>query len=270
MDGNPIVPMQGFFVHTKAAFSLKIPASAKLHSLSSRFKGTASVPSVLLKFENSGNIDETMVRFDDKATLSFDNALDARKIFPSADNPSISSIINNVEYAINSVPYPANSIEIPLIISAPSEGSYKISASSITDLPDYNVFLTDNLVGTTVNLGETSDYSFSSVSGKVADRFVLTVSTLTTATPEIMASKTPFNMYCANRTLHIQTLGEDWNGTKGNIRIFDMTGRIVKTVQNSYFNLDEIKQIPLSENQGIYVVEISSGIKRFVGKVVIK
>ncbi|MBA4322033.1 MAG: hypothetical protein C0408_04385, partial [Odoribacter sp.] len=270
-EGRYLAPMQGCFIKSNINnFNLYFPASAKLHSANPRFKGATIIPLVRLQIDNSGKSDQTVVRFDEKASLAFDNEFDARKLYPSSDMPSISSSLGVTDYTINGIPFPENSISIPLIFNAPVTGSYMISAKELAGLEDFKVTLTDKDLNFTINLSEVNTFSFVSSAGKFADRFILTISNSITRVPEIVTSKTEFNVFSVPGILNIQTLNETWNGLKGDIKIFDIIGRQLLIQKNIYFNAGDLIQIPVQFTVGAYIVEIKSGVKRFVGKVVIR
>jgi hypothetical protein len=276
--GNFITPMQGFFIKTNTpAIDLLIPATARTHTASLRYKGASSSPHkgasssrIRIQLENTSMSDQIVLSFNEQATLGFDNRFDARKLFPSSDKLSISSSLGGTEYAINSIPYPVNYVSVPLIINAVTTGSYTIKATEIQGLENYNVILVDKLQNESVNLSYTGSYSFNATAGISADRFVVTVSNILTSLPETTTSSKPFNIYSSGEMINIQTLSDSWNGEKGKIKILDMTGRTISVSNQMEFSKGDIISLPVNLTSGIYVVEINSGIKRFVGKVVVK
>jgi hypothetical protein len=70
--------------------------------------------------------------------------------------------------------------------------------------------------------------------------------------------------------INIQTTGNIWNGKTGMINVLDMTGKVVASESNVVFSNDGFYQIPLKSATGIYIVELRSGVMRYVGKVVIR
>ena len=272
LDARYIPPMQGFFIKSNTdGVTLTLPSDAQLHTETPRFKGTISIPHIRLQIDNSTGSDQTVVRLDEKATLSYDNWFDASKIFPASGIPSISSSMEGKELAINGIPFPDNTTFVPLVINSPSSGSYTISAKNITDLENYNVYLIDNLQNTTIDLHKITNYSFNSSTGKISDRFVLKISNISTALPENTISNKPFNIYSSSEQINIQTLSDEWSGQQGDIKIIDLTGKTVSLLKNIEFSKDEIRQVSASgTTHGIYFVEISSVMKRYVEKVVIR
>ncbi len=49
-----------------------------------------------------------------------------------------------------------------------------------------------------------------------------------------------------------------------------MAGKSVSDLQNAEFNKDALIQLQAPKTGGLYFIEIRSGLKRYVGKVIIK
>jgi hypothetical protein len=266
-----IPPMQGFFVKTNATgTTITLPASARAHNLSqTRYKkGLEIIPLVRLKLEDQTNNDDAVVRFDDKATTGVDNAFDAYKF--SKSGLSIWTSSGKEDFSINGLPFPDTSIVIPVSVNSTAAGNLKITGSQIDGLDNYSVTLTDNVNNITIDLKTNPSLSFAAPGGIVEGRFVLKILNVITAVPETTISKKPFNIYSSNGAVNIQTLSDTWNGKSGGIKVLDMTGRIVATEDNVTFSKDELDQLPVSVATGIYMVEIRSGIMRYVGKIMIR
>ena len=54
------------------------------------------------------------------------------------------------------------------------------------------------------------------------------------------------------------------------VRVLDLTGKVVSDQDNSEFSKNSLIQIPAPGAKGIYMVEVKTGVLRYVGKVVIK
>jgi hypothetical protein len=267
-----IPPMQGFFVKTSKAASLTLPLSARMHvATQTRYKkGLEIIPLVRLKIEDQLYSDDAVVRFDDKATTGVDNAFDAYKFSKTGGSVDIWTTTGGADLSINGLPFPDSSAVIPVSVYSTVAGNLKISAPQIDGLDNYGVTLTDNVNNITINLKKTPGLLFNAPGGTIPGRFVLKVGTNETAIPETTISNKPFNIYSSNGTVNIQTLADTWNGKLGGIRILDMTGRVFTTEDNVVFSKDELYQIPVRAATGIYMVEIRSGVMRYVGKVIIR
>jgi len=79
-----------------------------------------------------------------------------------------------------------------------------------------------------------------------------------------------FNIFSGFNLINIQTLTDDWNGKTGSVKVLDMSGKTISDLQNTEFNRDAIIQMQAPKSTGLYFVEIRSGMRKYVGKVVIK
>jgi hypothetical protein len=271
VDARYIPPQQGFFIKSQNNFAnLAIPKDARTHTLNLRYKSEELIPLVRLQIDGSDGYDQTVVRFNNDAKLSFDLKYDAQKMSGISNSLGLSSSLGGITYAINSIPFPSDSILIPLVINATVDGTYKLSAKTITGLETYNIFLIDNNLKNTVTLSPGATYNFSIAAGQTSDRFILKVVNITTAVPEIRTKPSAFNIFSSPGFINIQATGEAWNGLTGDIRIIDLSGRLINIFKNNQFYSGEIKQLPVSLNTGVYMVEITGAGKRYVGKVVIR
>ena len=65
-------------------------------------------------------------------------------------------------------------------------------------------------------------------------------------------------------------MNDKWDGKKGSVRIYDLTGKNTVHVKDIQFWKNSLNRIETSVSKGIYIVEIQSGAMKHVGKVVIK
>jgi hypothetical protein len=267
-----IPPMQGFFMKAYASGkSVDLPASARVHSSTqTRYKGFSIIPLVRLKLENQTDSDDAVARFDDKATTGVDNEYDAYKFSKTGGAVSIWTSTGGVDFSINGLPFPETSVEIPVAIYSNAAGNLIISGSQIDGLDNYKVSLTDKLNNFTIDLRTVPSYTFSAAKGITTGQLVLKINSLMTAVPEVISAKTEFNIFSGNGILNIQTLGDSWNGVKGEVKIFDITGKLMIVDKNNEFSKGDIKQIPFNSHNGVYLVEITAGVKRYVAKVVVR
>jgi hypothetical protein len=273
-DVNGIIPpMQGFFIKTASpGNSLTIPAGARVQTnIHARYKKSMEViPLVRLTLSENTLTDETVLRFDESATTGFDNDFDAPKMFLSGDLLSIYSSLGGLNYAINGQPFPNPIVEIPVIVNLTTSGNHTISATQLEGLDNYHVTLTDNSTGFIADLKTTPQVTFSGNVGTSADRFVLKVSTIITEIEEHLISKGVFNIYHGNNLINIQTVSDLWDGKSGSVKIIELTGRTIGSLDHAMFSKNSLIQISAPVKSGIYIVELKSGVIRHLGKVIIK
>ena len=280
-----IPPMQGFFTKTYTqGNTITLLSSARVHDdIHARYKGKTTIPLVRLSilqtvsstsmvppFITKDSIsDETVVRFDEQAKPGLDYDFDAVKMFLSDNKLSIYSYNGETKYAINGQPFPENSVDIPLVINSPYADTLKIIATQIQGLEDYDLILKDMEQDFNINELKYNEYIFFADSGTVTDRFVLTITKQTTGLPDIFdpEQEKAFNIYSSRGILFINPVNDIWNGKRGDLRIYDITGKIVKQQKNIEWQKGVIKEISLSVPQGIYLVEICSATERYVGRV---
>jgi hypothetical protein len=93
---------------------------------------------------------------------------------------------------------------------------------------------------------------------------------MTTGIENHVISRNSFNIYPSSHHINIEPLSDAWEGKTGTVNILDLHGRIVCTLPNTEFRKNLLIQINAPAIQGMYIVELRSGVMRYVGKVVIK
>ena len=275
-----IPPLQGFFVQaTGTGASIDLTA-AKEHSGQPRYKksgmaqdtGNEGKNPPKLKLEltgTKGTSDETIVWFNNDATQGFDNKYDGYKIFYSGDRSGqLFSIMGGKSYVINGIPLPDDYSIVPLGIKISQAGNYSLVEKDFLAPEGYDIWLADKYNNNlAVNLKNTLQYSFYSDTGTFSDRFFLRISSLSSGTKYQELSYKQFNIYGSDGMINIVPLNSTEDFPEGEVKVFDLMGRIVKQVANIEWNAGTIVQIPLNDQHGIYIVEVTSGVIKQVGKV---
>lgn len=266
-----IPPMQGFMVKTYGEnHAIPLVAAARTHSMHMRYKGVSIIPLVRLSLSDDISSDETVVRFDPDAKSGFDYDFDAVKVSISPSNLLIYSSLSGTNYTINGQPFPETFLEIPITVNLLSSGNHSITASQLQGLDNYNVQLTDNSTGFSADLKANPVLNFTAASGSITDRFTLKVGGSITGTENPVLAKGLFNIYTGFDQIYIQTLNGGWEGKSGSVKILDLSGKTINQIHNITFSRNSVIEIPAEYGKGLFFVEIRSGIKRFVGKVLIK
>jgi len=231
--------------------------------------GNSVVTLIRLELNNSGNQDETLIWFNDQATNSFDRDFDALKLFSGGAFDQIYTLNGTQKFGISGIPFPTETITIPVVVKVVNAGSnYKIIASQLQGLENYNVTLTDKGNSNFItDLKNTGNYTFSSDAGTFPDRFVITIGAITTGVPDVIIPDKVFNVFEFNGTLNIEVLNDAWEGKKGTINLYNLTGIKVLQQNNIEWYRGDIKKIPLNLPQGIYIVEIKAENQKFVTKI---
>jgi hypothetical protein len=269
-----IPPMQGFFVKTyDYGNTLTIPVSAREHNLTGRYKGEPEeISLVRLSIEENNKSDETVARFNNYAKSGIDYDFDAVKMSGLSLTPSISLSGNDIDFVINSLPFPDNYVEIPVNVRVgkTANGNHIIKTAQLQGMDNYLVTFTDKQDNISINLKTNPNFTFAAPEGLITNRFVLRIGNISTVSEEIPDQDKAFNIYPANGLINLRTLSDDWNGLKGDIKIRDLTGKTLLLSRGHEFYTSAIIQLPDPGIHGICIVEITSGPKRFSGKIIMK
>ena len=272
-----IAPFQGFFVRTRGTGTyITIPDNAREHNAAPRFKSTEQIPLVRLTLSSAGRHDETVVRLDPEATDGFDGQFDAGKMSgPVVGRVKIWSALKGEKYSINTIPWPENKTSVPLTLIIPDADTVKITASQLQALGNSRVYLTDNLTGSRTDLLLTSEYSFPADSGTITGRFFLEIVPATTKSAaasrgisQEATEESLLKIWSASGRICILPQGTGWDGTKGNVRIFDITGRTILASDNERFNSGVEMEYYTPGAGGLLIVEVVTGQKRYLEKIV--
>ena len=157
-----------------------------------------------------------------------------------------------------------------MIVNVTTTGMHKISTTQLQGLDSYYIYLIDNLTSTELDLKDTPDLSFSAPAGKISDRFILKISTTPTGTEDPQVKPGQFIIYHGYDLINIQPLADDWAGMPASVRLMDMSGKSITDMQNVEFQRNSLVRMQAPKAKGMYFVEIRSGVRRYVGKVVVK
>jgi len=268
-----IPPMQGFFTKTYSqGNSISLKTNARTHdNIPARYKGAGSLQFIRMKLASSGAYDNMVVRFDYEAKSGLDYDFDAVKAFLPDNKPYIYSVSDENKFAINGLPYPEESTEIPVVFKVTSTGIHTISATEIENLDVYNILLKDNVTGMSINLKTNPVYQFYSDAGTFSTRFVLVISNKTTPVEDIIYNNNqPFVIYKQYNTIIVIPQSAQWEGKQATLRIFDITGKLTRSLSAIECRTGSPVQISAPETEGIYFIEIRAGLLKYSGKFVNK
>ena len=178
------------------------------------------------------------------------------------------TIMEGQNYAINGIPLPTDSMIVPLGVKFAKAGVYSLLKKEYVSPDGYDIFLIDKANNNfTVNLKNNNEYQFSTEAGTFTDRFFLKVLSVVTGIEDPEIENKDFNIYGFQGIVNIVPMNSTIYSSKGEVRVFDPTGRVIKQIKNVEWYEGTPVQVPCKNEQGIYLVEITSGAKRFVGKV---
>ena len=275
-DGH-IPPYQGFFVNANAPGALIDFSNAREHNSTLFYKKGESrddskrrnFPIIRLTFGNNILTDETVIWFKSEATYDNDSRFDAEKWYSEGSRPQIYSSAAGKNYAINGIPFPTSPVKIPLGYYAPAEGKYTIGRLQLENAGNYLIYLEDLDQNVKIRLDQTEKYSFATDKGSFADRFIISINSLS-ENPEDLG-KEQFKLYAFNEMINIIPLTNEWEEQQVTLRVFDITGKTLMINKDVKFQKGEFLQFPLSNyRKGIYFVEIRTKKLKYTGKVPLK
>jgi hypothetical protein len=253
--GRIVDPFTAYFVQVAADGTIPFYTSGRQAAPASV---AAEVSDILqLNFTTPTGTDNTNLVMDNDQSTSYKIGEDMVKwLGTGTAKPQVYTIIGGVNYAYNGLPI-TSVVNLPLGIYTQTAGTSTISVDATSAPSLSQLLLTDKTTGTVTNL-LTSSYSFNASAGTNNTRFTITAQRISTESTIENETDGP-TVLINNLELIINNL----NG-KTNVRVFDAIGRMVvsKTTNNSSI------EIPLSA-QGIYTVQMESGAKSWVRKVVI-
>jgi hypothetical protein len=265
-----IPPLQGFFVKTRATGTyITIPNTAREHNSTVRYKSSQVIPLLRLALETGKSSDETVIRFESLSTDGFDSEYDAGKMFSPSDNRAhFYSVLNGDIYSINSIPWPKTKTVIPLTVIIPEAGNYTIRRSQLQGTDNLKLTLYDALTGTRTDLLNSTGYAFTASVGTLANRFSVTIYPGSRELTEKQDLSGSLKIYSSAGKVCVLPEGPEWTGVKGRTRIFDVTGRLIMSANEEWFNAGDLKEYfpPVT---GILIVEVTAGTKRYLEKIIL-
>ncbi len=263
--GNGTVPNgfigvgQAFFVSANTNGNATFTNSMRTANQATFFKKQKidSIRRLKLSITNAKNeYNETLISFLSEATEGYDNLYDGKKIIGNPDL-ALYTTLNEEAYAIQSFPeevlFSVSDYNVPLTLDAAYEGNYEFEAKLIENFEEnIAIFLEDRQTGALINLRETPNYEFSTVSG-TEERFVIHFSTLTVSTKQLQADVSSISAF--NKTIKIHLNKTPTNAAT--LEVYDLSGKqLIKK------DLYQVKtEITTNLARGIYLVKVQYGNK---------
>lgn len=274
--GNIIPPFQGFMVYlsnstgspTSSSFEFNrgSAATGSDEGTKALYRTTPITDVLKLEVDNGEFSDATYIRLTDDATTEFDGDLDAFKWKSTGNVPSFYSYLGQNIYSINSVPATFDTYSMPLALEAKVAGSYSITLSEeyAYYLP-YEILLEDKHLGIMHSLSSNPEYSFETDLTESIGRFAIHFKN-PVITSDIQAQYSDVRVFSNHNKVFVEGLSID--ETSSQIKVFDLTGRELKSfnnvdIRNKSFTFDILSEA------GVYIVNIQSGNKTYSEKVVI-
>lgn len=257
-----IPPMQAFWTLLKANGTntdylsyLTILKTMRVHRTDdgNKFKASAAAQSQLLRLQLSNGTltDETLLYTNPNAVSGKDN-YDSYKMMDSPGSPGLYTLIDGEKFVINGMSTFPVDTEIPLGFVPGSAGSFTISASEISNLPDHlSVLIKDKNTAAIVNLTKGENLRFIAENIATENRFrVIFKSDLNTSIP---TDNSPKIAVFVQKGGKIAVFGVKNEAIKS-LKLFTLTGGEVPLT----YNLNSGYSVNNTLNTGIYVISITT------------
>ena len=247
------IPMnQAFLVKSNSIEdSIIIKPNAQVHSNNSFNKATKSLNDYLmisLNGEHSKN--KTYIQFREDATSSYDNKIDAYKLFGFADIAQLYTESNNEQYAINCLDYSEEAISIPIGIYLKEDENLNFEFNGLASFSgNMSLQLEDKKLDKLINLKQSPNYFFKGEVTDESSRFVLHVNSATRVS-ELTETRSVL-VYSVGQEIFINSS----EAINARVSIYNMNGQLLS--QSSIIK-EELKKVDMSFSTGVYVVNIQN------------
>jgi hypothetical protein len=275
---NVVPALQGFFVHSSSVAgskSVTIPAASRIYTGNSLYKksleiseskGAIAFPYLKFNVSDNGSFtDESIIYFFSDATTDFDTDYDAYKLL--SDNqadPQIYSVTKNISLGINGLPIPDKITVVPLTLRIGVSKTYTINVLNLENLTDSKVTLIHGI--NRIDLKANPSYTFSAAAGTITDMAV--EFDMSTPTDVNVTLKDQTDCWYSNGSVLIKT-GLAGFEDNSSVVIYDISGKVVFRKNNVSLGKGETVEIPVSLENGLYIMNISNKIIKWSKKMVI-
>jgi hypothetical protein len=249
-NGN-IAAGQGFIFKAATSTSpnvVKFNNGQRTNLVSTFFRTSNNVTAnkIWLNLTGIDVFSQVLVAYDANTTNAVDGGYDGEQI---NEKNTLSTVIDNQNYAIQSRAAFANTDVVPMAINVENAGTYSLSINNVEGIfnGQQNVFVKDNLTGVTHNLSQ-APYQFIAAAGNVSNRFELRYEGALSTTTNALDNSTI--VFANNGSVNIKSM-TDFDS----VEIFDIRGALVfekKDINTNNFSTNE-----LNAQTGILMVRVS-------------
>ncbi|MCF8465242.1 MAG: T9SS type A sorting domain-containing protein [Flavobacteriales bacterium] len=244
-----IRPNQGFWVRVEGdgnTGQLQFTNQMRSHqSFYGFYKLAAEEGVVRMTLSNDTVSDEAIILFNTEAQDSRDD-FDSDKFWAGASVPQVYTTLGSDSLVINGLSSIATNPVVELGVKIPAQGNYSLHA---TNSVAEGVWLEDRLLNIFQDLNVEPNYSFTSPSGNIGNRFALHFGMSVTGVSEAEMNS---HVYTSNgNQLNIILAANAQNGI---VEILDMTGRIV---HSSSINANRTI-LGTNVNAGVYLIRVET------------
>ncbi len=274
-----IAPGQCFWVYAAAGEKVEITKDACTNSPtgSVSLKSTSSADRhaiIKLALSNSNTYDEVLIIGDEDNGSEEITKYDSKKRKNSGKIGNIFTIKNSVDVAINSLPEFYDGEIIPLGYSVSSSGmtDFTISVSDLENVYNYEIYLDDLDEGTSIELTEATEFTFTPTAASSDDRFQLRMASTETGSDEEdtttgieTTDNDEITVYSSGNTAYVN-ISDAWlQSSDRRIDVYNVAGHLLQQVE-----LNDLETSFGLADTGVYIIKVVSGTKMYQQKVLIK
>ncbi len=253
---------QGFLVKSSST-ALNFTNTMRISDSGPFLRQTENRSRLWLNLTNTnGYFCQALVAYMPNATAGIDANIDGRLLNDEVNGTTISSLINNEEFAIQGrAPFAVSDV-VPLGFKSELAGNFTLALNNADGLftEGQEVYLKDTVFNTTHNL-TSSPYSFATEAGVFNSRFEIVYQPLL-GTENASLTSNNVIVYTKNHNIIINT----GKVTMANVKVFDVRGRLVAERNN--LSASELTLDAGTTNQ-VLIVKITSSSNEVVTKKVI-
>ncbi len=266
-----IAPGQAFFVKaTTTGASLQFTENIKVLETPFNFfrnnDAQANVPVLGIYVNYLADTlltDMCLIEFNPESTINGTDPFDATKFFN--DKINLYTISDDLQaLTINSIKRPEVSDTIRLAFwhydtTNIKVGAHRLRFDSVSNVsPLINVYLKDEFTGNMVNIRNQNTYDFnlvSDVNSHGNNRFKIIFDLATGISNEDLNKSLNIFPNPANKELHIKMVDSKWSTSNGTIRITNLVGNEVMTLEK--VDMNELLKLDIANlSNGVYIVSV--------------
>ncbi len=272
-----ISPGQCFWVGTVNDDVVNVGKSAGTNSpgssvsLKSTSSSTYSKSKIRLSLSNDNTYDEVLIIGDATNGSDLITMYDSKKKMNGGVVGNIYTIKEDTNVIINSLPefYDGNIIPLGYKVSSSGMTDFTIKVSELLNVDGYDIYLDDLNEGTSINLKETKEYTFTPSVASSNNRFQIRIASVeitdvngTTTGIDNTTTNGDVSVYASGQIAYV-AVSEDWlQSSSKMIYVYDVAGQILNTV-----DLAELETQFILPGEGVYLIKVVSGSMIYTEKV---
>ena len=245
-----IIPaMQGFFVKASSTGqSITMETDDQVHATGNYYKSSALAENTLkINIKGASGESNEYIQFRDDATVHFDGAFDAYKLYGFSKAPQLYTYDGETQYSINCLPTTIQNYSLIMGAVIYSEGDYTLTFEENNELSEQiDLTLEDLKTGQVFDVFPQFTYTFHYSNGDEPDRFKLHIRNITGVNNSMKNDN--IIIFSADDQIIIKSENIDLSGL---VKVYNLTGQLVS--QEQLFG-QRIATLNKTLKKGFYIV----------------